>query len=221
MTIEIKIKTKSILKKKELLDNAIISFHKDAGKMLVPVLKDLIGKGISPVKGINKFQKYSKNYIEQIEGKAKFITLKNGYVLKLTPKLEIKAGVTKGVGEGKSRRARFQNPETGVSYRKGASSKISYRKEQFEKGLGVGKLKSPVNLKVSGDMLNSLQTSSGRFITRVYFTDKKARWHNEGTKKIPRRPMLPTRSNEEFSPIVRKKIIDLLNQKLREFGLKK
>lgn len=76
------------------------------------------------------------------------------------------------------------------------------------KGLGVGKKQSPVNLTVSGDMLDSLKFTKSNGILK--FTSKLAKYHNDGEGNLPERRLLPNRDGERFNPRVRKVLRDSL-----------
>jgi len=167
----------------------------------VNLIKDLILKGISPVAGGGRFKKYSQSYLDVISGKAKYFTAKSGYVIRVEPKLlqasytELK--FTKGKGffsVGKTKRAKF---------------------EKFDKGLGVGKRLSPVNMKVSGEMLKSLT-----------FDDKNGRltggsplfkYHTEGLGNLPVRKLLPYEPNQEFSRRLQQKLVEELEKASKGF----
>lgn len=66
----------------------------------------------------------------------------------------------------------------------------------------------PVNLFVSGAMQNSQRTRETNGKIRVSYLSKFAAYHNEGTNKMPRRPMLPTKEGELFSRTIFKFLFD-------------
>lgn len=82
------------------------------------------------------------------------------------------------------------------------------------KGLGVGKRQSPVNMNLSGDMLDSLtfNTSTGM----LGFSDKKAKWHNEGEGKLPVRRLLPNNPGERFNRRAEQRIRQGLSDAVRK-----
>lgn len=111
-----------------------------AWKIIVKEIKDQIQRGISPVAGIGRFQKYSTSYRDAI-----------------------KSG-------------------------KGDASKKS------------GKV-SPVNMTLSGEMLDSLNAKRSGTKLKIGFKDKKAAFHNDqgaGKSKVIRR-LLPTDDGEKFN----------------------
>jgi hypothetical protein len=65
---------------------------------------------------------------------------------------------------------------------------------------------SPVNLKLTGKLLDSFTTSTRGNKLRISFTDKKAVYHDEGTNKIPQRKMLPSRRGERFARLIERNV---------------
>ncbi len=61
-----------------------------------------------------------------------------------------------------------------------------------------GKRVRPINLKLSGKMMRSIKIRDTAKGFTLFMSDAKAKYHNEGTGKIPRRPIMP-RHNEQFS----------------------
>lgn len=154
---------------KNKVNKAAPRFHVLIGKFLKQKILDFLIKGISPVAGFARFEKYSESYTEKIES-----------VRKKNKKLK----------------------------KQGTRSN-----SQFS-----GKLKSPVNLKLSGDLHSSLEvTQTERNKTVVRFKDFKAKFHNElgvGKKKILRR-LLPTNSGEEFSKVIQREIVKKAKEALK------
>lgn len=90
-------------------------------------------------------------------------------------------------------------------------------KSQIRKSRGIfaSKGTSPVNLTLTGKMLNSLKskivrTTFGDFnsipVLRVSIDATVAQYHQSGTKKMPRRMILPT-NNLEFKPKIMREIL--------------
>lgn len=70
-----------------------------------------------------------------------------------------------------------------------------------------GKAVRPVNLKLTGKLHNSIKirpTASG---LTIWFSDKKAEYHQNGTSKMPQRKLLPD-DGELFSQAINEKIED-------------
>jgi hypothetical protein len=128
----------------------------------------------------------------------------------------IKKGTSVVQGEG-----RFQKYSDGyvraikgiVLFKTKDGQEVSFKTPKT-KGLGVGKKQSPVNLTVSGDMLDSLKfiKSNGT----LKFTSKLARYHNDGEGNLPERRLLPNRDGERFNPRVRKVLRDSLSAAIRK-----
>lgn len=78
----------------------------------------------------------------------------------------------------------------------------------------TGKKKSPVNMKLSGDMIKSLKAKKGflKGSIKVSISDKKADYHNRrgaGKSKVVRR-LLPSNPGEKFNRRITLNIEDLL-----------
>ena len=78
-----------------------------------------------------------------------------------------------------------------------------------DKGLGLGKKQSPVNLKLSGDLHKSLNYKPNSGV--VGFTDEKAEWHNKGMG-VPQRRLLPTETGEQFNRRVQQRLREALGE---------
>lgn len=150
----------------------------------------LLDRGVSPIAGGRKLVQYSESYKAAIRGQIKFFTNKktNG-VFYIKPEGQVKT-----------------DPETGALYTP-LNRKGQVQRESFEAGLGVGKNVSPVNLTLTGSMLSHYDTRAGadQFSITVgihkdtpEFDLKKAKWHNEGTDKIPARRFVPLKG-ENFT----------------------
>lgn len=79
------------------------------------------------------------------------------------------------------------------------------------------KKQRPVNLKLSGEMLESIKVTanqkSGKI--KIEFTDQKAKWHNNGSGNLPERRIFP-KPGEDWSRLIKNKIRDAL----KKVGLK-
>jgi hypothetical protein len=170
---------------------------------IADIIKDLILKGISPVFGVlGRFKQYSQSYIDQIQGRAKYFRFKSGKVVRVEPKML--------EGERTSFKIVRKGPDKGKVIG-GKTHKAKY--EKFEKGLGVGKKISPVNLKKSGDMLATLKYNEATGeITAGHKVGKYNLWdiHNDGKGKIPERRLLPNREGERFNRRIDQKITEAL-----------
>lgn len=215
MTMSIKIDRRASRLTPLFIAKVQTDFYKGAAELLPIVIQDTILKGISPVQGVGRFTKYSQSYIDQIEGRVQFRFI-NGKAVPFTPKTKIKReslyGTAFNAGAKKGQNLHDR-------YKKGTTSKISYSKT-FGKGLGVGKLKSPVNMSVTNSMLNSLAAKATAYYTEIFFTSPIAKFHNDlgaGKSKVIR-PLLPSKSGQRFTALINKKLNDLLNELL---GFKK
>lgn len=157
-------------------------------KTLPRFIVAFIKKGISPVKGQLRFQKYSPSYLAQIKGEAMFRKGKHGGTYAITT--ESTKGFTKLTSAGRS---------AAKQARKSNKSKKEKIKELNKDFLAHGKRTTPRNLTLSGGMLKSITATLKGGALEIGFTDKKAEYHNEGAGKLPRRAMLPTEAGEEFS----------------------
>jgi len=135
-------------------------------------------------------------YFKKIQDKIKF----QG---KLLVKAKIKTTIKKGLSPVKGQK-RFMGYAD------------SYKK-QIKKGKLPGKKQRPVNMTITGKMVNSLKVINVKTGFSVFFTDKKAEYHNDlGVKrndapggKVFRR-LIPNRSGEEFSKTITKPLIKLI-----------
>lgn len=188
----------------DYLVKAKAAFHKEAASLLPIVIQDTIIKGISPVQGVNRFQKYSQSYIDQIEGRVTFRMIKGKavpVVTKVVTTTNIRAGKT-----SKNESKKGANSKITFETKKTSSNKFEMDFKKFN-----GKLKSPVNLSVSGEMLKSLKATYSSNETTVLFTSPIAKFHNDlgaGKKKVIR-PLLP-KDGQRFTALIGKKLNDLL-----------
>lgn len=79
---------------------------------------------------------------------------------------------------------------------------------------GAGKRVRPVNLTKTGDLRKSQRLKDVRGKVSVEYKDYKAPFHNEGTPKMARRPLLPTRQGEEFSRTITKFLKELAKKSI-------
>lgn len=177
----------------------------DTGNFLVNIVKSFILSGQSPVAKIKRrFQKYSKSYLDFLDGKVRFVTM-NGRVRPVFAYKTVKAKGKKGEYSPLGYNKKY---DTLVSNKRGNFGKI----DKFDKPF-PNKKKSPVNLYATGEMMDSLNlTAQGaRNYALIGFTDKKAKYHNDlgaGKSKVIRR-LLPTGTGEKFIPNIDKSIKDL------------
>lgn len=105
---------------------------------------------------------------------------------------------------------------------KGSSGKLRYKEysTSYKDAMGTGKLKNkkkrPVNLTVTGKMLNSLKAKVGKDAVTVWFSSPIAKYHNDlgaSKKKVIRR-MLPM-GDEEFNAGIRKRLLKALENAIK------
>jgi hypothetical protein len=178
----IKINTKELEKK-------ALKFRKEALKVIAVnigvAIKNQIKIGKSPVKGFGSFAKYSSSYISQIKMQKAFMSTKRGglIVLEKLSKKEL-------MSYRASKQAIQHNEEMG--------DLIRFLNKPL---LDNNKKRSPVNLKVTGDLINSFKAKILPDRVRIRFDNEKFVYHNNegvGKSKIKRR-MLPTESGEKFN----------------------
>ena len=86
-------------------------------------------------------------------------------------------------------------------------------KRSFGSSRAPNKKKRPVNLTLTGKMLNSIKVRKTREYVKVWFADEKAKYHNDegaGRSKIIRR-LLP-KDGEQFSRNIQNKIVEALGE---------
>lgn len=130
---------------------------------LIDAIIKQISKGISPVRGIGGFQKYSIAYKEQI-----------------------------------------RDPFT-IPHR--------LKKDKI----------SPVNLKLTGRMHDSLSHEPSKDGVRLEFRDKKAFWHNNtgaGKSRVIRR-ILPTESGERFNDLLTQRLTGIFRRVVKKVTSRK
>ena len=87
----------------------------------------------------------------------------------------------------------------------------TYR-EAIERGYYGDKRKTPVNMKLSGEMLDSLSLKANKESVTISFDDPVSEFHNDlgaGKSKVIRR-LLPTNQGERFSKVIDDKVRDAL-----------
>jgi hypothetical protein len=191
--IKVKVDTRQLEKNLKKITPVI---QRNTARYLKTAIPDFIRKGVSPVKG--RFQKYSESYRDAIKGKTAFWTSKNGKIQSIS---------TVSNKDLKSLRAstdaRKQN-RANKDFIKQHNSHLS------------GKKVSPVNLTLTGKMLNSFKVKIRNNKISLFFSDKKAAYHNNGTDKIPRRAMLPTESGEEFNRNITLRIREVVSKSIKQ-----
>ena len=180
----------------------------DTDNTLITIIKNIILSGQTPVaKLTRRFQKYSQSYLDFLAGKVRFYTYRG----RVRPYYNYKQGKTnakKGIG-AHSVLGYNKKYDTLVSNKKtGTFGKV----DKFEKPY-PNKKKSPVNLFLTGEMLNSMYVDRDetRQVVWLGFADKKAKYHNDmgaGKSKVIRR-LLPTKKGEKFIPNVDRTIKSL------------
>ena len=163
----------------------------NAGDFIINKIKEVIFSGQSPVSGFGRYQKYSKSYIDYLEGKARFFTLKNGKVVRIS----------------------------NDKYKGKNSKKWNKIHHNISKPF-PNKNKSPVNLNATGEMMGSMYTKKDKSNLAIWvgFKDKKAKYHDilgASKKKVIRR-LLPTRQGEKFKPNIDRALKQYCKQSLYE-----
>lgn len=130
--------------------------------------------------------------------------------------------IRNAIAELKSARVQSEIGETVISEMK-KSLKVGVSPVKGERRLEPyvnpksypGKLKprSPVNLELSGDMLDALdyKVSDGRVTVGIFDGKEavKARAHNDGEGNMPRRHFMPTDKGDELNVTISQKVRDL------------
>jgi len=198
--VSIKVDTKKLQKK---LGDANKIVSREIVKFLPRAIFSSISKGKSPVKGVGRFVKYSDSYRSQIKNNLTFYT-KNGRAIPVSKgNFDYEYSFDEQYNR-KKKKARSQSNRDEASKRKFIKENNAHLK---------GKKVSPVNLKVSGELIKSLSAKvspSGN--VKIEFTDEKAKYHNEGTDKIPRRAMLPTESGEKFARSITLRLQEIIRR---------
>lgn len=184
-----------------------------------------ITKGISPVQGGGKFQKYSDSYKEVIRDKAAYRTI-NGKVVRFSAD---PAGISQK--EFRSLRPSRDARRNYKAARDNLKQKVKDLNADFRAKQNPKKQVSPVNLRLSGKMINSFRVFSNNAFNQSYklifeFRNFLADIHNRlgaGKSRVVRR-MLPTNRGERFNRRISSTIVVELNKAvdttLKKFGLK-
>jgi hypothetical protein len=90
----------------------------------------------------------------------------------------------------------------------------SYRKAIKNKWIDKRRI-SPADLYLTGEMLGSLEIKENQRSVSLIFTDKKARYHQDGTDKMPMRRLLPEKISEVFTKRITQLILKALKLSLR------
>lgn len=178
-----------------LIERSKEDFKKELEATIPPEVIKTIDAGNNPIKA-GKPVKYSDSYLEQITGKKVIrYTDKNG-------KEKIKYGKDK----------KTRDSSTGANTPIGGGRTTNSLQSRY------GKLKSPVNLKLTGELHASIDTRKTKDGIEVYFKDEKAEWHNEGVQEnnLPARRLLPNKQGEEFNRNIFNRIKEALQNALRK-----
>lgn len=109
--------------------------------------------------------------------------------------------------------------EKGGKNPQGTSGRLRYEQysDSYKTAISKGRVKNkkqrPVNLKLTGKLLNSIKVKVYSDAVRVWFSDKKAKFHDEmgaGKSKVLRR-LLPRGDNkEQFNAGIRKRMLNAM-----------
>jgi hypothetical protein len=128
---------------------------------------------------------------------------------------EVKDQIIKGISPVDKGGTEIKNTSGSVRFN-GYSDSYS---KAIDRGYHKGKKKRPVNLTLTGKMLNSLKAKIVRKgVVKVWFDDEKAIYHNEqgaGRSRITRR-LLPF-AGEKFTRVIQKKLSDALGEAIKPF----
>lgn len=122
---------------------------------------------------------------------------------------EILASIRRGVSPVNKGGINPNNTGGKARYQKYSSS--------YVKAMGSGELsskkQSPRNLELTGKMLKSIKSKRFTNYIRVWFADKKAKYHNNqgaGKSKVIRRMVPNPAKGEDFNAGIRRKIVNAL-----------
>ena len=109
---------------------------------------------------------------------------------------------------------------TGQSPIKGAGRFPKYKDP--DKYPGKQKAKTPVNLKLGGELLDSLQhkpvTDPFGYAAEISYPDglseDKEKGHRKGTNGQPKRPSLPSKSGEDFVQVIKTKVTKVIRDRI-------
>jgi hypothetical protein len=185
------------LKVLKLIELAREDFQKDLLKNISPEILKTIDGGSSPVKA-GKQIKYSESYIRQIEGK----------------NLKGKKTKSRSTSIGANSPLKF-NDKTRLSKKTKTTTSLASR---------YGKKKSPVNLRLTGELHKSMRTVKTEKGVEVYFDDdvvtkdgkRLSEVHNDGLGGMPERRLLPNRIGEEFNFNIWRRIKKAIEDAIRK-----
>lgn len=185
-------------------------FYKLVQNTIVKAIKEFILRGISPVKGQVRYDKYSDSYRDQIKMNKAFLRNKKGGIFVIE----------------KLSSAELDTYRAGDEARADNLINEYYIKELNEHLLKANKKVSPVNLKVSGDLLNSLTATRNERGVLIKFDDKKAKYHDiEGVGRARTlRRLLPNtggRDGEAFNDRLLRNIKQLYERSIQKFARRK
>lgn len=185
-------------------------FYKLVQNTIVKAIKEFILRGISPVKGQVRYDKYSDSYRDQIKMNKAFLRNKKGGIFVIE----------------KLSSAELDTYRAGDEARADNLINEYYIKELNEHLLKANKKVSPVNLKVSGDLLDSLTATRNERGVLIKFDDKKAKYHDiEGVGRARTlRRLLPNtggRDGEAFNDRLLRNIKQLYERSIQKFARRK
>jgi len=93
---------------------------------------------------------------------------------------------------------------------------VSYRWLIRARLSSFGKRATPVNLKLSGQMLSTFSVKEISKGLSIGFSDIIARYHNDGGGNLPERRLLPTRPSERFNRSINMSIKGWLESSLKK-----
>lgn len=132
---------------------------------------------------------------------------------KIIPKMIVDY-IQKGISPVKMKSAKIQNT--------GNKNRFIEYSELYKSGMGKGKSdmrakrQRPVNLTLTGKMLKSIKSMKKKNSVKIWFSDKKAVYHNDegaGKAGVIRR-MLP-REGEQWAVKIERKIVEALEKAIR------
>jgi len=199
---KVKIKPETDLKRvisasaKRAIKVTVSDWQKVGSKILKIEILAAMNRGVSPVAGEGRYDKYSRSYAQQLGHGAQFARSEKR---RTGPKRKRrrKSKLVKLIGKAKSVFA--------------PKKKKTKKKKVFK----YGKQLRPVNLKVTGKMHRSLGVSKVKDGLKVKFSNPLAHIHSElgaGRKKVIRRIFPKEGSNQTFSRVILRKLRKLLRK---------
>lgn len=155
--------------------------------------------GIKVVKKLNNLKK-----IEKV--KPTFFRLLNKFI-----KEEIINSLNRGVSPVSQKDAKEKNT--------GGKARFAKYSQSYTDAIKAGryddKKQRPVNLKLTGKLHKSIKSKIFRNYLRVWFSDKKAKYHDKlgaGKSKVIRRLVPDPKENEQFNAGIRRRIKNTLGK---------